>query len=147
MSPSKKSFAQKAVLARLAKQGRGPTLLEDAVLRAGLHRGASVLGFGVFWAIWRQLEGSELPKGERGGTRDVEAFASWAGCSRATAYRDLGFWRGAFGDVPGWETPDGLVEFLEAERSRRAELKEMAKLSKQEATVLIGALPAPGVLL
>ena len=74
------------------------TLLEVAMARVGIRRGAKVLAFMIAW---------NLVRSELGREPDIEEYAEWWRTSIRTAYREQAMFRDAF---PGETNPARLMD-------------------------------------
>ncbi len=129
--PSPEGFGARAVRARLRKLGRGPTLLELAVVKVGVVRGGEALWNLVVWTMCRRKFGEEPGWVE---------FAEVGLVSRPGAYRALATLREVFGedvaqaaDVLDEKCGDQLDQLLAIEGGK----------NPTAATLVVGTLPAP----
>lgn len=87
------------------------TLMEVAIARQGIRKGASVVGFIVSWAI--ACEAVEHPL-------TLDEYAEWWKESPATAYRQQARFRETF---PGHATPQVIVDAMLTHAEARQALK------------------------
>src|SRR5919205_295819 len=83
------------------------TLLELAVARVGMRRGARVLAFMIAWDVVRKELGREP---------SIEEYGEWWRTSVRTAYREQALFRDAF---PGEENPARLMDSAKGEWDER----------------------------
>jgi hypothetical protein len=93
----KEGLAARSLRVQLHKQGRGPTLLEHAVIKVGVVRGGEALWNLMMWTMARRKNGEEPT---------WQQFGEVALLQRAAAYTALGLLRTVYGD--------GLAEAADA---------------------------------
>ncbi len=96
--PKKEGLAARALRAQLLKQGRGPTLMEHAVIKAGVYQGAEAMWNLAMWTMARRKYGQEPT---------WEQFGDVALVKRSMAYRALGVLEKVYGQQLG-EAADAL---------------------------------------
>jgi hypothetical protein len=80
--PTKREgLAARSLRAQLRKQGRGPTLLEHAIIKVGVVQGGEALWNLVMWTLARRKNGQEP---------NVRQFGEIAVLKQSMAYRALG---------------------------------------------------------
>ncbi len=94
----KEGRAARALRAQLQKQGRGPTLMEHAVIKAGLLQGSEALWNLAMWTMARRKHGQEPT---------WQQFGEVACLQRSMAYRALGVLEMVYGEHLG-EAADAL---------------------------------------
>jgi hypothetical protein len=85
----KEGLAARSLRAQLLKQGRGPTLMEHAVIKAGLVQGAEALWNLAMWTMARRKHGREP---------NVKEFGEIACLQQSMAYRAMGQLQTVYGD-------------------------------------------------
>ena len=85
----REGFAARALRARVRAQGRGPTLLEHAIIKAGMIQGGEALWNLGMWTIARAKYGQDPT---------WEQFAEVAHLTRSPAYRALKGLEDVYGD-------------------------------------------------
>jgi hypothetical protein len=89
MSKPKEGLAARSLRAQLRKQGRGPTLLEHAVIKVGVIQGGEALWNLGMWTMARRKYGQEPT---------WQQFGDVALLQRAMAYRALALLETVYGD-------------------------------------------------
>jgi hypothetical protein len=89
----KRGLAAKALRAQLQKQGRGPTLLEHAVIKVGVIQGGEALWNLIMWTMARRKYGAEEPTWQQ--------FGEVAFVQRSMAYKALALLEKVYGEYLG----------------------------------------------
>jgi len=133
---TRQGLAAKILLARLNSEGRGPTLLEHSIIKAGIVQGPDALWNLLMWTIARRKAGKDPT---------WEEFGKVAGLERSMSYRALSRLREVFGDDFG-EYADLIEE--QAGTQLDAIMRRTGREAKDPsiAVGLIGPLAAPAGL-
>ncbi len=85
----KEGLAARSLRAQLQKQGRGPTLMEHAVIKVGVRQGGEAVWNLAMWTMARRKYGQEP---------DVKQFGEIALVKQSMAYRALGQLETVYGE-------------------------------------------------
>jgi hypothetical protein len=129
---------RRAFQQKIAKEGRGPTMVEVAIMAVGIVRGAEALWGLVMWTVARRRKGGELPT-----YQDLMATAL---VSQPQAFRYQALLREVWGGDDGIAATADVLEA--ACGPAIAELVMVTEAGdRRAAMLLVGSLPAPGFAL
>jgi hypothetical protein len=146
--PQREPLARRALRQKIAKERRGPTMLEVAVMAVGVVRGGEALWGLLMWTVARRKKG-----GERPGYQDLMATAL---LSRPAAFKQQALLREVWGGDDGIAAMADVLEaacgaaigelvLVSEAGDRRKAMSEAG--DRRTAMMLVGSLPAPGFAL